>query len=186
MGKSWAMLRSNRYSRHSGGASQALLRRTLIENDRPIHDMKTGFIQHPVAFPYCIRRMRFWEILQFRNETPSGIGIMFDSSEYLKPGTFIEFSIPLPDRTESFMGKVVLVRSNGEQFEIGLWLYCEEDANRVRLVEQICHIEVYMQEKKYRDGPYNLNPDRVAREWISKYASQVPVPLTAADLQLGR
>ena len=180
------MQRTNRYSRQAAGASQALLRRTLIENDRPIHDIKTGFIQHPAAYPYVIRRMRFWEMLQFRRESPSGIGIMFDSGEYLKPGTFIEFSIPLPDRTETFTGKVVLVRGSGEEFEIGLWLYCEEDASRVRLVEQICHIEVYMQEKKYRDGPYNLNPDRVAREWISKYANQVPVPLTAADLQLGR
>jgi len=164
-----------------------MLRRcSLIENDRPIHDTKTGFIQHPAAYPYSIRRMHFWEMYQLRKEVPSGLGIMFDSSEYLKPGKFIEFSIPLPDRTEIFSGKVVLVRRNGEQFEIGLWLYCAETASRARLVEQICHIEVYMQEKKYRDGPYNLNPDRVAREWISKYASQVPIPLTAADLQLGR
>ena len=96
------------------------------------------------------------------------------AEEYIKPGTFVEITIPLPDKTEQFTGKVVLVRQVGESYEIGLWLQHQEDASRARIVEQICHIEVYMQEKKYRDGPYNLNPDRVAREWISKYASEVP------------
>ena len=65
------------------------------------------------------------------------------------------------------------MKNNGDDYEIGLWLLYQEDASRARIVEQLCHIELYMQEKKYREGPYNINPDRVAGEWITKYASEV-------------
>jgi hypothetical protein len=166
--------RLNRYSNKFTRTHPAYMRRTQILNDRPIQDKKTGFIQHPAGFPIEVKRKRFWEKVSIQEQTGSRIGLMFDSEEYIKPGTIVEITIPLPDKSEQFTGKVVLVRQVGECFEIGLWLLRQEDASRARIVEQICHIEVYMQEKKYREGPYNLNPDRVAREWISKYASEVP------------
>ena len=50
----------------------------------------------------------------------------------------------------------------------------QADASRARIVEQICHIESYLKNKKFREGPYILNRERVAEEWISKYASSVP------------
>ena len=166
--------RLNRYNSKPGRTNPALFRRAQVLNDRPIHDVKTGFLQHPAGYPMEIKRKRFWEKLDADKQTSSRIGIMFDSDEYYKPGTNIDITIPLPNKIENFSGKVVLVKQNGDHYEIGLWLRREEDASRARIVEQICHIEVYMQEKKYREGPYNLNPDRVAREWITKYASDVP------------
>ena len=32
----------------------------------------------------------------------------------------------------------------------------------------------YLQDKKYREGPYCINRERIAEEWITKYASSVP------------
>jgi len=68
----------------------------------------------------------------------------------------------------------VLIRNYGGYFEIGLWMQHAADASRVRIVEQICHIESYLQERKYRDGPYNINRDRIASEWIMENAETVP------------
>lgn len=163
-----------RRNQQGGNPQLALLTRAQLLKDRPIHDVKTGFIQHPAGYPIEIKRKPFWDRQTKDQPRDSRIGIIFDSTEYHKPGSYIEISIPLPNRVECFTGQVVLVRQNNDQYETGLWLFHTEDASRARIVEQLCHIEVYMQEKKYREGPYNLNPDRVAREWISKYASEVP------------
>jgi hypothetical protein len=83
-------------------------------------------------------------------------------------------TIPLRADPQCFRGKVVLVRHNGACYEIGLWLPLAEEAGRLRIVEQICHIEAYLQQKKYSDGPYALNRERVAAEWIDRYAGSVP------------
>ena len=166
--------RVNHYTKKNGRSLPMPLRRTHLHHNKSIKDNQTGFICHPTGFPLEIKRK--WLNFQHKPaEMDRGeIGIIFESEKYLKPGTHIEITIPLRNEIEKFQGRVVLVRCNGESFEIGLWLKHSKDARRARMVEQICHIESYMQEKKYRDGPYSLNPDRVAAEWISKYANSVP------------
>jgi len=145
----------------------------LLAN-KPILDAQTGFIYHAERFPLEIKR-KWLELRSAEDEvsTPQ-VGLMFESDDYIKPGVNLEISISVQNRTENFSGRVVLVRHNGDHYEVGLWLQNRDDASRLRIVEQICHIEAYTQEKKYREGPYNLNPDKVAEEWIAKYASEVP------------
>ncbi|MFQ5661412.1 MAG: hypothetical protein ACE5GZ_13400 [Gammaproteobacteria bacterium] len=140
---------------------------------KPVRDAQTGFIHHPVNFPIEFRRLWFPEKQDGAVNTGK-IGVMFESQKYIKPGTTVEIVIPLRNETEKFRGKVVLVRDHSDYYEIGLWMYHHDDASRVRIVEQICHIETYLQEKKYRDGPYSINHDRITEEWISKYAGSVP------------
>lgn len=140
----------------------------------PVRDEQTGFIHHPAGVPLEIRRI-WWA--GWRRPPPperSDIGFIFESDHYLPPGATVEVTIPLRTATECFRGRVVLVRHNGECFEIGLWLPEPAEAGRLRIVEQICHIEAYLQQKKYRDGPYALNPNRIAAEWIDRYAGNVP------------
>jgi len=166
--------RVNRYIAKVAGRDMQRGRRGQLFDDRPIRDQQTGFIYHPLGFPLEIKRKWFpGRFFSVDADCPE-IGFMFKSDSYHKPGTVIEITIPLQDRTEKFTGKVVLVRDNGEFYETGMWLKHEDDATRARIVAQLCHIEAYMRKKKYHDGPYNLNPERVAREWIAKYASTVP------------
>ena len=145
-----------------------------LPDTKPVRDAQTGFIHHPASVPFECKRIWF----NYKQEVPdaetANVGLIFQSEKHMKPGVTVEIIIPLRNVTERFRGKVVLVRNLGEYYEIGLWLYRRADANRARIVEQICHIETYLQEKKYREGPYAINRDRVAAEWISKYASSVP------------
>jgi len=141
---------------------------------KPVLDVQTGFIYHPAGFPLEVKRLWFNDAHTPDNDAPGNIGVIFESEKYIKPGTTIEITIPLRNDMEKFRGKVVLVRNSGSHFEIGLWFSCRADASRARIVEQICHIESYIQEKKYRDGPYALNRDRAAEEWIINNAGNVP------------
>ena len=139
-----------------------------------IRDEQTGFIHHPAGFPIECKRLWFGGREEVNEPDSSDIGLIFDSEKYIKPGAAIEITIPFRNETEKFRGKVVLVRHNGDFYEIGIWLRQRAAASRARIVEQICHIEAYLKDKKFREGPYVINRERVAEEWINKYASTVP------------
>ena len=149
------------------------LYRKDLEN-LPITDAQTGFIHHRHGFPLHYKRLWFDIDDEQIGDKQSNIGLLFQSTQYLKPGTHIEATISLDDRPETIRGKVVMVRDRGEYYDIGLWLGHPEHASRARIVEQTCYIEAYIKEKKFRDGPYILNRERAAEEWISKNATAVP------------
>ena len=150
-----------------------LLRLKRLTGACPVLDDQTGFIHHPAGFPLECKRVWFrWR--RRREPESNDIGLLFESDRYIPPGATLEITIPLRAESPCFNGRVVLVRHAGDHFEIGIWFPLRADACRMRIVEQICHIEAYLQQKKYFDGPYALNRERVAEEWISKYAGTVP------------
>lgn len=131
----------------------------------------SGFIHHPSAFPLSYKRL--WFDKDKDSDNAQEIGLCFRSEKYLKPGISVEISIPLRGEEQKFRGKVVLVRNIGDYFEIGIWLTQAADVHRARIVEQICHIETYLRTKKHQEGPFVSN-ERVAEEWVSKYAAAFP------------
>jgi hypothetical protein len=139
----------------------------------PVRDAQTGFVQHPQGAPLEFRRIRFADQRGCALDS-SDFGLLFESDRYVAPGSIIEVNIPLRNGQETFRGKVVMVRHYGGHYEIGLWLRDRADASRVRIVEQVCHIEAYLRRRKFEDGPYILNRERIAQEWITKYAAGVP------------
>ena len=144
------------------------------QQDIPLRDRQTGFIHHPAGFPLEFKRVWFGGRAAHAEPESHDIGLLFDCDRYLPPGAEIEIRIPLRSDSECFRGHVVLVRHTGECYEIGLWVSCREDAARIRIVEQICHIESYLKQKKYSDGPYAINREQLAAEWIRRYADTVP------------
>ena len=134
----------------------------------------SGFIHHPAGFPIEVRRLWLsdWFDASLDIE-PATLGLCFESDRYIKPGTILEVSIPLRGVIQKFKGRAVLVRWNGESCEIGMWLSSRSDAGRIRIVEQICHIEAYLKHKRHHDGPF-VSPERVTQEWISRFASSFP------------
>jgi len=144
---------------------------------RPICDSQTGFIHHAPGCPLEFKRVWFDRCNNYEDAEPGAgeIGLIFESEKYVKPGSLLEITLsPRGGEDTRFRGRVVLVRDQNDYFEIGVWMRHAADAGRIRIVEQICHIESYLQERKYRDGPYNLNRDRIAAEWIMDNAGTVP------------
>jgi hypothetical protein len=134
-----------------------------------------GFIHHPAAFPLTWRRVRRlkWKKSSASEVQPANIGLCFGSEKYIKPGTELELEITLRGEIQKFTGRVILVKNLGECFDIGVWLSTKEAAGRIRIVEQICHIEAYLKHKRHYEGPF-VSPERVAQEWISRFASSFP------------
>lgn len=134
----------------------------------------TGFIHHPSGFPIEARRLWLGDWFDVPDSMEeSNLGLCFESDRYIKPGTVLEISIPLRGVIQKFKGRVVLVKWNGESCEIGMWLSSRTDAGRIRIVEQICHIEAYLKHKRHHEGPF-ISQERIAQEWISRFASSFP------------
>lgn len=133
-----------------------------------------GFIHHPPGFPIEWRTLRHKHKPIETGTTANGhIGLCFEANQYIKPDTILEVTIPIRGEVQIFTGRVILVRNKGELFEIGIWLTSKADASRIRMVEQICHIEAYLTHKRHHEGPF-VSPERVAQEWISRFASRFP------------
>ena len=138
------------------------------------NDLLEGFIKHPERFPLKFRRLRFWQRSKIEPSQNSNIGLTFFSKEHQKPGSIIEITIPTRKEIHSFMGKVVMVKEADNNYEIGVWLLNVEDGPKLRIVEQICHIELYLNDKRYKEGPF-LSREKLTEEWISRFASSFPV-----------
>jgi len=133
-----------------------------------------GFIHHPPGFPIEWRTLRHKHKTVEDGTVANGyIGLCFETNQYIKPDTLLEVTILIRGEVQTFTGRVILVRNKGELFEIGIWLTSRADASRIRMVEQICHIEAYLTHKRHHEGPF-VSPERVAQEWISRFASRFP------------
>ena len=144
------------------------------ENEKFDDDHFQGFIHHPRRFPIEYRRIHFWEKSDQILDEGSDIGLTITSAKYLKPGTCIEITIPTRREMQKFRCRVILVREMEEGgYELGLWLLNKSDGPRMRIVEQICHIELYLNDKKHLDGPF-LSRERLTSEWITRFAASFP------------
>lgn len=133
------------------------------------------FIQHTRRCPVSIRRLMPWQRWRYRNEEPADCraGLVVYSTKYLAPGTLLELIIPIREEQQFFIGKVVLVRALEEGFDLGVRFLLEQDAQRIRMVEQICRIELYLCDKKRSDGPF-VSHETLTQEWIGKFAAHFP------------
>ena len=133
-----------------------------------------GFIQHPNRFPIEIKTLRFWERIKIKETHETcDIGLTIFSEKYIKPGTILSVTIPTRKDIQKFTVKVVLLREDNNGYEIGLWLMFKEDEQRIRIVEQICHIELYLNDKRRKEGPF-LSQEKITEEWITKFAASFP------------
>ena len=144
--------------------------------DQPVNfgsDLLDGFIKHPERFPLHFRRLRFWERSKIDLTQQSNIGLSFYSETYQKPGSILELTIPTRKETHQFFGKIVMVKESENGYETGVWLLSIEDAPKLRIIEQICHIELYLNDKRYKEGPF-LSKEKLTEEWINRFAGSFP------------
>ena len=100
-------------------------------------------------------------------------GLSFISQQPFEIEQKVRVSIPLLKQETNLLGTVVWCEESTESYEIGIKFDSSEDLFRLRMVEQICHIEHYRKEIKLVEGR-ELSTAQAATEWISRYASDFP------------
>jgi hypothetical protein len=137
-------------------------------------DTDRQFVRHPSDVPIV------WSLgdiavqgTEYLKNVSEG-GLAFLSNRNIEQGVIVDINIPLVDPQVSLKGVVVWCRPDGENlFEVGVRFIDESNHFRMRMVEQICHIEHYKKEIFDREGRA-VSGEEAALEWISRYAKDFP------------
>ena len=100
-------------------------------------------------------------------------GLSFQSPQALDTNQRVRVSVPVLDGENSLVGTVVWCESSKNGYEIGLEFENSHEIFRLRMIEQICHIEHYRKEVMLNEGR-DLSTNEAAKEWISLYAGDFP------------
>ncbi len=134
-----------------------------------------SFIRHPSDIPI--------EYQTDANNSESGQehlhdishgGLSFSSSVELLVGAPITIRITRLQPTFEVEGRVAWCRPEDGGFLIGVSFLQAGDRFRVRMVEQVCHIEHYKSEVLATQGRI-ISGEEAACEWISRYAESFPL-----------
>ena len=137
------------------------------------------FIRHPVDVP--IQVTSNWEeddndetIDQTITNVSLG-GLAFISPKPLEVLDRVRVSISILERDCELIGNVVWCEKSSADngYQIGIEFEKSRDVFRLRMIEQVCHIEHYRREILRSEGR-QLNAQEAASEWISKYAGDFP------------
>ena len=135
------------------------------------------FIRHPSDVQ--IQVTMDWaddEYDDLNNETLNNVslgGLSFISKQALEIHQKIKICIPVLETENTLTGNVVWCEKSSNGYEIGLEFDNTKEIFRLRMIEQICHIEHYRKEVERIEGR-ELSAEEAAREWISRYASDFP------------
>ncbi len=143
----------------------------------PSKDTIRKYIRHPVDVP--IEVALDWaddEDDETVDQTITNVslgGLAFVSPRPFDILSRVRISIPILDQETTLVGNVVWCEKSASGYEIGIEFERSRDVYRLRMIEQICHIEHYRKEIARVEGR-ELSAQEAAREWISKYAGDFP------------
>lgn len=100
-------------------------------------------------------------------------GLAFVSQKPLQVLDRVQVCIPFLQADNTLVGSVVWCDRSSQGYEIGIEFEKSRDVFRLRMIEQICHIEHYRKEILRQEGR-ELTTQEAAHEWIEKYASDFP------------
>jgi Tfp pilus assembly protein PilZ len=132
-----------------------------------------NFIRHPADIPIKIIKHESGDCDRQPLQDISIGGLRCRLNEPLAIGDEIKIIIDLVKPVLEISGRVVWCRAADTAYELGIEYQGEEDVYRLRMVEQICHIEHYRKEIQIREGR-NISSEQAASEWINKFADEFP------------
>ncbi len=134
------------------------------------HDRE--YIRHPACMPIDVKCSSSLAQLNLQLNNVSEGGLSFVSPNAFHRGSVVDIKIPV--RPVFRVHAVVQwCRAVSEGFELGVEFLDRDDAYRVRMVQQVCRIEMYRDELQLRSGK-RVSREQASKEWIAKYAESFP------------
>ena len=131
------------------------------------------YIRHPTDIPI---EYDLGDVIADQKEYLTDIslgGLSFKSKTYIDSGSIILIRIPLRKPEFKEEGIVVWVNKKNELYDVGVQFKNAISEFRIRMIEQVCHIEQYKKNVFEKEGRALSGKD-AAIEWIKKYARDFP------------
>tara|TARA_R100001244_G_scaffold116183_2_gene86202 strand:- start:10268 stop:10657 length:390 start_codon:yes stop_codon:yes gene_type:complete len=98
-------------------------------------------------------------------------GVACNSSRGFRRGSAVELRIPLFGEQARYPGVVAWCRKLSDNYLVGIAFIDEDTLFRARMVEQVCQIEHYRQQREQELGE-QLPIESIAQEWIAQHAAE--------------
>ena len=131
------------------------------------------YIRHPSTVPiyYDIIDMAAKRKDPLKNVSVGGL--CFETKHLLDKGATLLIQIPLTTPTFQERGTVVWCQPSNSHYDVGVQFMNDESGFRIRMIEQVCHIENYKRKVFEQEGR-ELSGEEAAIEWITRYARDLP------------
>ncbi len=136
-------------------------------------DNKRIYLRHPLDIPIEIQMDRVAATEEEYLIDIGAGGLCFRSTIPLERGKHILIKIPLIRPVFEAEGEVIWSRKKHNHYDVGIRFVQNIDAFRIRMVEQVCHIQQYKEDVYEKEGRF-LSGTEAALEWIDKYAARFP------------
>jgi hypothetical protein len=135
------------------------------------------FMRHPTTMSIACRCLGHSDVVQSSLRDASLGGLSFVSEHLFVKEDILALWFPAMNMTSPFSGVVVWCRELGGGKDgrraCGVRFRDVEMFSRVRVLEQICHIEAYRKTQAAQCRRH-LSSNQAAEEWIERYASRFP------------
>jgi len=135
-----------------------------------------SFIRHPTDIPIEIRLAdQAYKPEPMRNISRGGL--CFLQPQAVPVGSIVMVRVALTSPPFEASCRVSWCQPDGNAWHVGIEFLDGDDMFRVRMVEQICHIEQYRRTAKASQGR-TLSSHEAALEWIERFAESFPYSVT--------
>ena len=138
-----------------------------------------SFIRHPTDIPIeisladqsCLRE-------SLRNVSRGGLCFKYPEAASVGSNIIVRIALTLPPFEACC--QVAWCQADGDAWQVGVEFLDQDDLFRARMVEQICHMELYRRTVRESEGRA-LSSHEAALEWIERYADAFPFPSINAE-----
>jgi len=131
------------------------------------------YIRHAAKVPLEVAPQSAREQLNLQVNNVSAGGLSFDSPIEFHTNAIIKIKIPSIKPVFKVSAVVQWCKRIKDHFELGVRFLDSNDAFRVRMVEQVCHIGQYREETIQRTGR-RMTWNKASLEWIEKNGASFP------------
>ncbi len=131
------------------------------------------YIRHPTSIPLEVQSQSAPEQMHLQLSNVSAGGLAFSSPVEFHPGALVKLKIRAVKPIFRVHAIVQWCRRAGEIYELGVQFLDQDDAFRVRMVEQVCHIEEYRRRLQKELGR-RISKNQASLEWIARHGKRFP------------
>jgi len=133
---------------------------------------KRQFVRHPTSIPIEIRLLAGSHGKVQVSDISLG-GLAFVYHWPISLGTEVAIRVPELAEYLELIGRVVRCQGRHPRWIVAVVFEHKEDVFRMRMVQQICHIEAYRQQVLKTEGR-KLSSNEASEEWIAAHAAHFP------------
>ncbi len=131
-------------------------------------------IIHPPVIPLNITKCDEPDLDKKNLRKKDRIRLAIQSEVLIEPKSEVQINYPVTDQDYIVTGTVIKCEEDNDQYNVVVEFSDPNNVTRVRMVEQICRIELYKREV-LKNESRSITKTQAALEWIDKYAKDFMV-----------